>query len=83
MQRIEAPTTITIDGVEHEVSKFSDTVSRLVDIHTSWRNELQDERMAVAKTEAAIRSLDAELTQTISKELAPAEPVAETSTTDA
>lgn len=76
MQRIDAPTTITIDGTVHEVSKFSDTVKRLVDIHTEWRNELAEQRLAVAKTEAAIRSLDAELTQTIAKELNP-EPAAE------
>jgi hypothetical protein len=78
--KIEAPTTITIDGAEHAVAGFSDTVQRLVVIHTAWRNDLNTERLAVAKTEAAIRALDAELAQAVAKELAaaaaPAEEVA-------
>ena len=73
MEKIEAPLTITIDGVEHKVSSFSDTVQRLVMIHTEWRNELVSERLAVAKTEAAVRSLDAELSQTVAAELAAPE----------
>ena len=86
MQAIEAPVTITVDGTEYPVTGFSETVQRLVAIHTEWRNNLQDERLAVAKTEAAIRALDAELSQAVAAELAaknaPAEeaaaPAAET-----
>ena len=78
--KIEAPTTITIDGTEHAVAGFSETVQRLVVIHTAWRNDLNTERLAVAKTEAAIRALDAELAQVVAKELAakaaPAEEAA-------
>lgn len=73
MQKIEAPLTITIDSVEHKVADFSETVQRLVAIHTEWRNQLVEERLAVAKTEAAIRSLDAELSQTVTTELNPPE----------
>ena len=73
LQKIEAPTTITIDGVVHEVAKFGETVHRLIAIHTEWRNDLSVERLAVAKTEAAIRALDAELTQVINDELKAAE----------
>ena len=89
MQQIEVPKTITIDGTEYPVSDFSETVQRLVAIHTEWRMDVAKERLAVAKTEAAIRGLDAELTQTVAAELkakadaaaapveaAPAEPVA-------
>ena len=86
MQQIEAPQTITLDGVTHEVSAFSETIQRLVAIHTEWRNDLSAERLAVAKTEAAIRALDAELTQKMTEELAAkaAEVVAvDTETTDA
>ena len=71
--KIDAPTNITIDGKDYPVSQFSETVQRLVAIHTEWRNDLAEERLAVAKTEAAIRALDAELSQTVQKELAPAE----------
>ncbi len=73
---ITAPTSITIDGVEHPVSGFSETVQRLVDIHTTWRNELATERLNVAKSEAAIRALDTELSQLVAKELNP-EPAPE------
>jgi hypothetical protein len=65
----ENPKTITIDGAEYDVAGFSETVQRLVTIHTSWRNELAQERLDVAKTEAAIRTLDVELSQTVAKEL--------------
>jgi hypothetical protein len=66
----QATQTITIDGAEHAITEFSETVQRLVAIHTEWRNDLVKERLTVAKTEAAIRALDAELTQTIQAELA-------------
>lgn len=86
----ENPKTITIDGTEYDVAGFSETVQRLVTIHTSWRNELAQERLDVAKTEAAIRTLDVELSQTVAKELkekaeaaAPAaEPAVEAVLTD-
>jgi hypothetical protein len=78
--KIENPTTITIDGKEMPISGFSETVQRLVTIHTEWANDLAKERLAVAKTEAAIRGLDAELTQTVQAELNPTpdEPAAST-----
>jgi len=69
--QIEAPKTITVDGKEFPVDGFSETVQRLVTIHTEWRNDLAKERLAVAKTEAAIRAVDAELAQAVAKELAP------------
>lgn len=76
--QLELPKTITVDGVEHQVSDFSETVQRLVSIHTSWRGDLADERLAVAKTEAAIRGVDAELAQLVGAELkAKAEPAPE------
>jgi len=81
MQQQEAPKTITVDGNEYPVGTFSEVVQRLVAIHTEWRNELAAERLAIAKTEAALRALDAELSQTVAKELAekaaPAAPAAE------
>jgi hypothetical protein len=63
--------TLTIDGVEHEVSKFSEAVQNLVIIHSQWSTDLVKERMNVAKTEAALRGLDAELSKLVSEELAP------------
>ena len=69
---------ITVDGKEYPVSGFSETVQRLVTIHTAWRNDLQTERLAVTKTEAALRGLDAELSQTVQAELNPPAPAADT-----
>jgi len=81
MQKQEAPKTITVDGTEHPVTGFSEVVQRLVSIHTEWRNQLGDERLAVAKTEAALRALDAELSERVGKELAEkAAPAAAPST---
>ena len=69
--KIEAPPTITVAGKEYPVSGFSENVQKLVMIHTEWRNDLQEEQLAVAKTQAALRALDAELTQAVQAELNP------------
>lgn len=69
MTALEAPKSLTIDGVDYQVADFSESVQRLVQVHTFWRNDLNTERLAVAKTEAAIRNLDAELTQLVAAEL--------------
>ncbi len=74
MTTIEAPSTITVDGKEYPVSGFSETVQRLVAIHTAWRNDLQAERLDVAKSEAALRALDVELSQAVQAELNPPAP---------
>lgn len=68
-QTIQAPQTVTIDGKEYPVSQFSQNVQQLISVHTIWRNELTKERLKVAKTENALRALDAELSQTIAQEL--------------
>lgn len=68
--KIEAPTNLTIDGQSYAVADFSDKVKNLVAIRTEWQNEAQQERLALTKTEAAIRSLDTELAQLVGAELA-------------
>lgn len=68
---IETPKSVTVDGVEYPLTQFSETVQRLVGIHTSWRSDLVEERLAVAKTEAAIRAVDVELSALINLELNP------------
>jgi hypothetical protein len=67
--KIETPTNLTIDGKDYAVADFSDKVKNLVAIRTEWQNEAQKERLALTKTEAAIRALDAELAQLVSAEL--------------
>lgn len=68
--KIEAPANLTIDGKNYAVEDFSDKVKNLVAIRTEWQNQAQQERLALTKTEAAIRSLDAELAQLVGAELA-------------
>ena len=76
----EVPKTLTIDNTEYDVSTFSPGVQNLVTINTHWRNQLVKEKLAVTKTETALRALDAELAQMVNAELAkpsaPDTPVA-------
>ena len=65
--------TLTIDGQEYPVDKFSPQVQNLLKIRSSWEADLYKERLAVAKTETALKSLDAELLAATQKELAPPE----------
>ena len=77
---IEAPKSITIDGVEHQVADLPTEVATLVAVHTRWANELADARYEVAKHEAAIRQVEAEIVRavkTASAEVAAETPAAE------
>lgn len=75
---IESPKTITIDGVEHTVADLPPAVGALVSVHTRWANELADARYEVAKTEAAIRQVEAEIVRAVKASTEPAEaPAAE------
>lgn len=79
----ESPKTITIDGTEHEVAKFSDKVKQLVAVHTKWRSEQMETRLELAKVEAAIRSIETELVQAVTDELAPKDAPTPATPTDA
>lgn len=70
--------TITIDGKEYPLTDFSQQVQTLVGIHSKWSSELQEQRLDVAKTEAALRNLDAELSKLVASEIqAQAAPAAD------
>lgn len=60
---------IIVDGIEYPLENFSDKIKSLVLLRQEWANDLQKERTAAAKTDAAIRSLDVELKQLIGEEL--------------
>lgn len=66
--RIEVPKTITIDGVEHAVADLGPQVQLLMNIHAEWRTQLADIRLEVAKHEAALRNLEAEIADTVKKQ---------------
>ena len=66
----QVPENLTVDGVDYPLNSFSEQVQQLVHLHTNWRNDLQKERIAVSKTESAIRLLESELAKIVSAELA-------------
>lgn len=61
--------TIFIDGQEYDLSMFSQQVQRLTQIIVIWEKQLQDQRLETAKTEAALRAANKELTEYIKEEL--------------
>jgi hypothetical protein len=63
--------TIIIDGTEYDLSMFSPQVQRLTQIILIWEKELQDLRLETAKSEAALREANREITELIKKELKP------------
>lgn len=63
--------TITIDGTEHPVEKFGAQIQQLLKIRAIWDADLQKERLAVAKSETAIKTLDLEILALAQKELNP------------
>lgn len=65
--------TITLDGVTHEVSKFSEGVQQAIGIYNTFQAELQKEQLAVVKTQAALQSIAAQITAAVKKELEEAE----------
>lgn len=62
--------TIIIDGQEYDLSMFTPRITRLTQIILSWERELQEQRLEVAKTEAALREANREITAFIKEELA-------------
>ena len=68
-QNFEIPKNIMLDGVEHELEKLGPQVQALVKIHTQWRGDLADARLVVAKNEAALRALEAEIGVAVQKVL--------------
>ncbi len=62
--------TIIIDGQEYDLSMFSPRVQRLTQIIIMWEKQLQEQRLEAAKTEAALREANREITGFIKEELA-------------
>ena len=62
--------TIIVDGQEFDLSMFSARVQRLTQIILLWEKQLQDQRLEAAKTEAALREANREITAFIKEELA-------------
>jgi hypothetical protein len=60
---------IIIDDTSYSLSKFSEQVQDLVALRHRWQVELEKEREAALKTEAAIRQIDMELAAIVKQEL--------------
>ena len=60
---------IILDGISYNVSNFSPTIQAIVNMRNRWEGDLVEERAAVLKTESAIRTLDDQLTKTVTEEL--------------
>jgi hypothetical protein len=65
--------TITVDGVQYDLTIFSDEVKKLISIHQNWEHKVVEARLEVARSEAAVRDLTRELINKIKAELAMAE----------
>lgn len=61
--------TIIIDGQEFDISMFSEKVQKLTNIIMLWEKQLQDQRLEAAKTEAALREANREITTIVKAEL--------------
>lgn len=73
--------SITVDGIAYDVEQFSEGVQQAVSIYSRFQAQLGDEQLAVIKTQAALQTLNAQLTEAVKSELAakteeqkPAEP---------
>lgn len=70
--------TLTLDGVQHDVSKFSPTVQHAISIYNRFTSELQEQQLAVLKTQAAIAHFSTQIAAAVKSELNP-EPDEKTS----
>lgn len=61
--------TIIIDGQEYDLTMFSTQVQSITRIILTWEEELRQQRLEVAKTEAALREANRELSEMIKREL--------------
>ena len=62
--------TIIIDGKEYDLSMFSNHVQQMTQIIVHWETQLRDQRLEVAKTEAALREANREIVERVNAELA-------------
>lgn len=66
---MEQARTITLDGVTHEVSKFTQGVQNAIGIYNSINADLQREQVAVLKSQAALQSIGIQIGEAVKKEL--------------
>lgn len=65
---LTTPSTITLEGREYDIEKFSGKVKHMVGIHTFWKNQLAEQNLEVSKTQAALKALELELAALVKQE---------------
>lgn len=74
----QAAQTLTIDGVNHEVTNFSPAIQQAVGIYNTFQADLQKAQMEVVKVQAALQSIGNQISEAVKAELeAGKEAVAE------
>jgi hypothetical protein len=66
----ELPKSITLDGVEYPLSRFTNGVEHIVNVIFQWKEDLKKEILAMSKTEAAIQLAEQQLTGLVRAQLA-------------
>lgn len=61
--------TISLDGVQYDLDRFSHAVQHIVMIHNKFTLDLQEAQLEVMKNQAAIKHVSDQLTEQIKKEL--------------
>jgi hypothetical protein len=61
--------TITIDGVQHELSKFSQGIQSAVAVYNKFQADLQAAQLEVIKSNAAVQSVANQITEAVKREL--------------
>jgi hypothetical protein len=67
---MEQPKTINLDGTTYEVDQFSPGIQQAVFIYNKFSAQLQDEQLAVMKTQAALQQVGQQITEAVQNELA-------------
>lgn len=66
----QAQRTITVEGQVHNVDQFSAGIQQAVLIYNKFQQQLQDEQLAVMKTQAALSQVGGQITEGVKQELA-------------
>lgn len=79
--------SLMVDGNNYPISQLPSDVQELINCYQSWERELNEQKLSVFKTEAAMRAVSAEIQNRVRNMVAAAatdEPAAneETQTTD-
>lgn len=62
--------SITIDGIAYDLSQFSQGVQQAVGIYNVFNADLQKAQLEVIKSQAALQSVGAQISEAVKKELA-------------